>query len=354
MQKPGRKTMQTVAQRAGVSLATVSHVLNGTRFVSEETTELVHQAVRDIGYVPNTIARDLARSSTSTIGLVFSLSVNAFFLDIISAIEKECQRAGLSVLLFDSGDDPAKEWRIVCDLHQRRVDGIILAPAGGPDSAAIRYLYENNVPAVLVDRLADARFDQVGLDNENAIDLVTDHLCDLGHRRIALIPGHSTYTTTIERTEAFRANMAARGLLDDDLITPPAHTLAEAAQHTAMLLDRGTGLPDAILAGNNLCTLGAMKEISRRGLKVPQHIALAGIDDFEWADSFEPRLTVVRQPCSEIGRKAADLIRRRLATHDVPPEAHRLHPTLVVRRSCGTLIQPSTTDGDTVKNATIL
>ncbi|MBK4217545.1 LacI family DNA-binding transcriptional regulator [Paracoccus caeni] len=326
--------MQTVAERAGVSLATVSHVLNGTRFVSKTTAELVHKAVTDIGYVPNTIARDLARSSTSTIGLVFSLSVNAFFLDIISAIEAECQRDGLSVLLFDSNDDPAKEWRIVRDLHQRRVDGIILAPAGGPESAAIRYLHENRVPAVLVDRLADSRFDQVGLNNHDAIHLVTDHLCNLGHRRIALIPGHSTYTTTVERIEAFRANLSARGLLDDGLITPPAHTLQEAAEHTSRLLDSGH-IPDAILAGNNLCTLGAMREISSRGMKVPRDLAIAGIDDFEWADSFEPRLTVVRQPCAEIGQTAARLIRRRVASIDAAPEAHRMTPSLIVRRSCG-------------------
>ncbi|MBK4215606.1 LacI family DNA-binding transcriptional regulator [Paracoccus caeni] len=327
--------MQTVAQRAGVSLATVSHVLNGTRYVSAETTALVQRAVEEIGYVPNTIARDLARNSTSTIGLVFSLTVNAFFLDIISAIEKECRRVGLSVLLFDSNDDPAKEYRIVRDLHQRRVDGIILAPSAGPDSAALDYLHEQAVPAVLVDRLADPRFDQVGLDNREAVRLLTDHLIGLGHRRIAMIPGHGTYTTTMERIDAFREALHAYGMLDERLITSPANRMEEAAANMSWLLDASGGAPDVVLAGNNLCTLGAMHEISRRGLKVPGDIALAGIDDFEWAESFEPRLTVVRQPCSAIGRTAADMIRRRVAMKDVPLEARRLRPELVVRRSCG-------------------
>ena len=140
--------MADVALRAGVSISTVSHVLNGTRKVSPATVRAVEDAVQAVGYTPNILARALARSTTNTIGLALSAVSNHYFSEIVRAIEAECTRHGLMILLTDTHDDPAYELKVVQALHQRRVDGIVLAPAADPEQRVLRYLADNRLPTV--------------------------------------------------------------------------------------------------------------------------------------------------------------------------------------------------------------
>jgi LacI family transcriptional regulator len=327
--------MADVARRAGVSLSTVSHVLNETRFVSPEIIALVKEAVAATGYTPNTLARSLARSSTSSVGIVFSWIANPYFTDIICAIEEECYKIGLSVLLSDTNDDPEKELRIVQDLHQRRVDGIILAPSPDPERKALRYLEENGVCTILVDRLISEEFDQVGVKNELAMHKLVDHLVTHGYRRIAMVPGHRSYATTRERIAGFLDRLKFHDLpVDEHSVTTENDTLEAAATATLALL-RSEHRPRALVTGNNLSTIGAMRAIRQLGLRVPEDIALVGVDDFEWADSFEPRLTVIAQPCKKIGQRAAALAVARIKNPAGKRSTVRLEPTLIVRGSCG-------------------
>jgi LacI family transcriptional regulator len=169
-------TIADVARLAGVATSTVSHVLNGTRFVSAETTSAVREAVRALGYAPNTVARALARSTTNTIGLAISSTKNRYFSDVINAIEEECSKLGMMVLLANTRDDPECEFEMVAALHQRRVDGIIIAPSCGLNNSALTYLREQRIPSVMVDRLPDVALDGVGVENRQSLAAMVAHM----------------------------------------------------------------------------------------------------------------------------------------------------------------------------------
>lgn len=333
-------TIADVARLAGVSISTVSHVLNGTRNVSAETKRRVETAIDAIGYAPNTLARALKAATTGTIGLAVSTVSNPYFADIVCAIEAQCARLGLMVFLADTEDDPAREVEVVRALHARRVDGIIFAPSARP-AVALEYLVRFKVPCVLVDRMTDPRFDQVGIDNAAAVATLVRHLIDAGHRRIGFIGGQPGFATTEARAEAFRATLATAGLHPDPGLSD-ARTLSDGDAIAAVnRLLEAPQPPTALVAGNNLVTIGCMRALQARGLRVPESITLVGIDDFEWADCFEPRLTLVAQPCVELGRQAASLLVERIRDPERAPRQVQLAAELKLRTSVGRPQGPS-------------
>ena len=325
--------MDDVANRAGVSTSTVSHVLNGTRKVSPATVQAVQQAIQALGYIPNTLARSLARSSTSTIGVAISALSNHYFSETVHAIETECARHGYMMLFVDTHDDPQQELRVVTALHHRRVDGIVLAPSNG--SLALDYLRTNEIPAVLVDRMMSEQFDQVGVENSQATQALIAHLIAHGHRRIGFIAGRTGFSTTDERVAGYRAALLAAGLVfDPQLLVNGGSNTEPARQATRQLLSLAAP-PTAIMAGNNLMTLGAMHALRDAHIEVPGQMALVGFDDFEWADFFVPRLTLIAQPVQQLGARAVELLLQRMANPAAPKHSVRLAPRLHVRHSCG-------------------
>jgi LacI family transcriptional regulator len=238
------------------------------------------------------------------------------------------------IFLSDTQDDPARELAVLTALHQRRVDGVILAPSADPELRGLAYLRATRLPCVLVDRTPDPSFDQVGVNNREAMRELVDYVAGLGHRRIGYIGGHPGFETTLERIIGYRNSLQRLGLDCGEryLVTGNAST-ASAAEATHALLS----LPDpptAIVTGNNMATIGAMRAIRARGLGVPADISIAGFDDFEWADCFEPRLTLIAQPCEEIGRRAAFLLMERIAAPEGARRTVRLDATLRLRDSC--------------------
>lgn len=328
-------TITDVAKAAGVSSSTVSHVLNGTRFVSSETEQAVRDAIARTGYTPNTLARALARSTSNSVGIAISAISNPYFSDIIRAVESECAAVGMTVFLADTHDIPEKELEVVQALHQRRVDGIILAPCSDTEQSALAYLKENAIPAVLVDRLASADFDQVGVQNSASVEVLVDHLFNHGHRRIGLIPGQVGFATTRERIEGFMSALKRLNLDENDCPIASGSRDVDTAAASVEAMMQLPVPPTAILAGNNMATIGAMRGLKRTQLRVPQDIALVGFDDFEWADCFEPQLTVIAQPCLEIGRNAATMLLDRIKRPEKGLETVRLETKLIVRNSCG-------------------
>ncbi|NWE20259.1 MULTISPECIES: LacI family DNA-binding transcriptional regulator [unclassified Pseudomonas] len=326
-------TMDDVASRAGVSTSTVSHVLNGTRKVSPATVQAVQRAIEELGYIPNTLARSLARSSTSTIGVAISALSNHYFSETVHAIETECARHGYMMLFVDPHDDPEQELRVVTALHHRRVDGILLAPSTG--SLALEYLQANEVPTVLVDRMMSERFDQIGVENTQSTQALVSHLIEHGHRRIGFIAGRAGLGTTDERVAGYRQALHAAGLaFDPQLLVNGGSSSEPARAATAHLLALETP-PTAIMAGNNLMTLGAMHALRDARIEVPAQMALVGFDDFDWADFFVPRLTLIAQPVQDLGTRAVHLLLQRMASPDAPTHSVRLAPSLQIRHSCG-------------------
>lgn len=328
-------TMEDVARAANVSMSTVSHVLNGTRKVSPGTVQAVRDAMRETGYVPNSLAQALAGAATKTIGVAISALTNHYFTETVRAIEAECARRGLMMFLADTHDDPEQELRVVQALHQRRVDGIVLAPTSGGDRRALDYLRANGIPSVLVDRIIPGEFDQVGVENVLSCMQLVSHVIGHGHRRIGFIAGAPGIPTSAERLEGYRAALNHAGIpFDTDLVRngESSSEPARRAVHELLSLD---SRPTAIVAANNLMMIGAMHALRDAQIEVPAQIALVGFDDFDWADFFTPRLTVVAQPLDEIGSRAVELLMKRIAQPDGSYEIARLPPTLHIRNSCG-------------------
>jgi LacI family transcriptional regulator len=328
-------TMADVARKAGVSVSTVSHVINGTRHVSEDTMLQVQDAIAELGFVPNAVARSLARASTNAIGIAISISTNHYFNDIVSSIERACAEIGQLVFLCDTRNDPETELKVVREFVQRRVDGVILAPSADPDNKAIEFLAANKMPFVQVDRIASSGADGVGLQNRHAMEILVDHLVAHGHRRIGLVTGEPGFRTTVERGEGYVRALKKHGIAIDPALMQEGNATSEEARRAMLRLIDLPERPTAIASGNNLATIGIMKAVRERRLSVPDDIALIGFDDFEWADCFEPRLTVIAQPSEAIGLRAAEMLLERIKSPERAPRQVRLAPTLIVRRSCG-------------------
>lgn len=327
--------MADVARHAGVSISTVSHVINGTRYVKEETVDAVMKAIRETGYVHNTIARSLVTASTQTIGLAISAISNFYFADIISAILDSARAAGYTLLLSDTYDDPDEEMRVVQALHQRRVDGLLLAPCGGPDDPALNFISELGIPTVLVDRCASDQFHQVGTENVEATAGLVQHLAEHGHSRVGVISGRQTVRTSIERFSGYQAGLERCGLSFDESLVALGDSTATAAEAAVTSLLSAPKPPTALVVTNNHMTIGVMRALTARGVKVPSDLALAVFDDFEWASLFSPKLTAIAQPIPQIAAQAVTMLTSLIADRRQEPQTVRIDPAFMRRESCG-------------------
>ncbi|MFI9049872.1 LacI family DNA-binding transcriptional regulator [Streptomyces sp. NPDC053427] len=342
-------TMVDVARRAGVSVATVSHVLNGTRPVRPDTRAAVLGAIDELGYTHNTLARSLVTARTRSIGLAVSAISNPYFTEILQGVEAGALEAGYSLLIADPHDDPRHERKVVQLLHERRVDGMIVAPSAEP-AEMVGYLDRRKVPTVFLDRLVEddgdgdgddragrgrSGRDQVCAENTGPVRQLVEHLADLGHTRIGLVAGLPGLSTTTERVRGYREGLRGRGLEFAPELLAGGNSEAAGAQDATGHLLAAPEPPTAIITANNAMTIGALRALRERGLEVPRDIALACFDDFSWADLFAPRLTAIAQPGKEIGAAAVRLLLERLEEPDRPPRTVRLPCTFVHRTSCG-------------------
>jgi len=331
-------TIKDVARRAGVSVATVSHVLNETRYVRDDTKDRVVRAVAELGYASNPVAQSLRTGRSKTFGLVMSAVMNPYFNDVVTSIEKAIVASGYSLLLADHRDEHELEYRSVMNLCGRKVDGLLLQPSGEP-ARSLAFIRSKNVPTVLVDRFAPEQgpgpFDFVGTENFEATVAVVRHLIDHGHRRIGMVAGQAGSSTTTERVNGYRwALESARLAYDPELVVPGESDEPHAEKATSSLLDHPDP-PTAIFSANNRMTIGVMRALRARGVVPPVGMALAVFDDFPWADLFTPRLTCASQQTDQIGGKSVALLLRRLSDYDSPPEHVRFPSRFVRRNSCG-------------------
>ncbi|WP_405766718.1 LacI family DNA-binding transcriptional regulator [Streptomyces sp. NBC_01538] len=333
-------TMTDVARHAGVSVATVSHVLNGTRVVRPATRQSVLDAIETLGYSPNTLARSLVTARTRSIGLAVSAISNPYFTEILQGVEACALEHGYSLLLADPHDDPEHERKVVQLLHERRVDGMIVAPSADP-GALVAYLTRHELPTVFLDRLVDTpadsapRFDQVCAENAEPMVRLMAHLTDLGHKRVGLVTGRPGLSSTAERIAGYRIGLAAAGLPHDERLVAHGDAGPEGAERATAALLALAAPPTALVTADNAMTIGALRALRGRGLTVPDDLALCCFDDFAWADLLTPGLTAIAQPGRDIGAQAVRLLLERLADPDRPARTVRLPCTFVHRESCG-------------------
>lgn len=331
-------TIHDVAKRAGVSAATVSHVINNSRFVSAETRQKVVSAIEALRYRRDGVARSLRRSETGTIGLIISDITNPYFSDLVRGVEDAVygRRGGDNLILCNTDEDDAKERLYLDVLMEKRVDGLIVAPAGG-NRDYFSELVASSFPLVFVDRfLPEVEADSVVVDNRRAAFDLVSHLVRLGHRRIAVMKATLAATSIDERIDGYRAALVtARIPFDGELLFQSSSDIEEARQVGLEIL-RARSLPTAVFCTNNFMTLGLMGALTELNLRCPDDIAIVGFDDFPWATSFHPKLTVVAQPSYAIGERAVSLLFDRMSK-DAGAEIRQeiLDTTILIRESCG-------------------
>lgn len=335
--KASLPNLQTVAEIAGVSIATVSRVLNADPVVKGETRLVVQKAIQASGYRPNRVAQRLRRTGRSKklIGLLIPDIRNSFYVDVIRGIEEYAYAHDSAVVIGNFSQDPKKEKLYIDILRSESVDGFVVAPTNGKDRNIEQLIYDGH-PVVCIDRgLTDLHVDVVKSDNEKGAFTATEHLIKIGHRRIAHITGDPAIQTTAERLAGYTAALQKHGLpVDGALIRGKASDFQSGVELAGELLHLPTP-PTALFTGNNLLTLGALETILERNLKIPEEVAIVGFDDVYWATSLNPPLTAVQQHGFEIGQRAIELLYQRIANPARMPANFIIKTNLMIRKSCG-------------------
>jgi LacI family transcriptional regulator len=324
-----------VAARAGVSLGTVSNVLNRPDRVAPATRERVLKAIDDLGFVRNEAARQLRAGRSRTIGVVVLDIGNPFFTDLAAGVEDVAAATGLSVVLCNSNDDRSRERHYLSLLQEQRAFGVLITPVG-PTSKLLDTLRERGTPVVLVDRASGRRHCSVSVNDNVGGMLAVEHLLALGHRRIAFVGGPTSLRQVSERLSGARTAVeAAADPARLSVLETAAMTVACGREAASELAGTGArGRPTAVFCANDLLALGVLQEMTRRRVQVPGDLAIVGYDDIEFAGAAAVPLTSVRQPRAQLGRSAAEL----LIDEVQEPDTHRhrqlvFEPDLVVRES---------------------
>ena len=328
-------SLQEVAERAKVSIATVSRVLNKSEKVVPETRAAVEQALRELEYRPSRVARRLRMKDghAHLVGLIIPDIQNPFYAEIARGVEDAAYANQYALILCNSDESLEKE-RFYLDVMQAEsVDGLVLPPFDETD-AAVAEIAATGLPIVCVDRsLSKIKTDLVEVDNYLGALEAVNHLLDKGHKHIGLIEGRSQVSTSRERRRGYLDALAARDITPrKELMRAGDFKQASGRVLTHELLELRKP-PTALFVCNNLMTVGALAALHQRGLRVPQEVALVGFDDLPWAEALDPPPTVVRQPAYEVGRQAMELLLKRILQPDRPPVTVRLRPELVIRKS---------------------
>jgi LacI family transcriptional regulator len=328
-------TIVEVARRAKVSTSTVSHVVNGTRFVSPPARARVEAAIRALGYRPNALARSLRVGQSHTLGLVVPDSANPFFAEMGRAIELAAFQAGFSVILCNTENDRGKERLYLAVLAKKQVDGIILV-AAEERGDAVAGLLRGRLPVVAIDRERPGlKLDTVLTDHRMGGRLATGHLIGLGHRRIGCITGPARLSPSRLRLAGYRRALREAGIGPDDLLVVEGDFHPSSGAAAARALLQRPRPPTAIFACNDLMAMGVLSAAAASGRRVPADLAVVGYDDIELAPFTTPPLSTVAQPRREMGREIVKLLVNRIGDRDLPPQREVLPVALQVRQSCG-------------------
>lgn len=329
-------TIVDVARLAGVSTSTVSHVVNGTRPVGDETASRVLAAIETTGYRQDTLARSLRRSRTDSVGLVVSNVSQPAFAEMVRGVEQHATEAGYTLLLANSGEDRNRERKSLAALTARRVDGLIIAPAAGSSWRELQQIRKAGTPVVLMDRTSNLAADMVGVENTAPMRDLVLHLVAHGHRRIALAAGDLAVSTIAERHQGYL------DALDEAKIKPVSQYvltgtgLSEDSREDVRRLFDLRRPPTAVVATSTETAAGVLEAANDLGLATPRDFAFATFDGFAHADLFQPRITTITQPGFDIGVTAMQLLLDRLnGSAGGRSKTVLLKPDIAYRDSCG-------------------
>ncbi|WP_370949120.1 LacI family DNA-binding transcriptional regulator [Amycolatopsis sp. cg5] len=316
--------IKDVARRAGVSIGTVSNVVNRPHMVAPETRVRVQTVIEELGYVRDESARQLRAGRSRTLALLVLDLANPFFIDVARGAEEAAYEADLNVITCNSGQRVDRETAYLAMLAEQRVRGVLLSPV---TDASVDGLRRNGIPYVFVDRLVPGAC-SVSVDDVAGGALAAQHLLDRGHRRIAFVNGPSVLAQCRDREQGVRSVLA-----DPIVLAAGGLDVASGRAAGARLLALG---PTAVFCANDLLALGVLQAMVAAGVRVPDEMAIVGYDDIEFAAAAAVPLTSVRQPAARLGRTAAELLIAETSGED--PHEHEsvvYKPELVIRESTG-------------------
>jgi LacI family transcriptional regulator len=329
-------SIREVAERAGVSLGTVSNVLNKPAIVAEETRNRVLQAIEEIGFVRNGSARQLRAGHSQYIGLVVLDVTNPFFTEVARGVEDAANEAGYVVILCNSDDSVEKEGHYLHVLEEQRARGLLITPVQN-DVSYLQRLRQREIGVVLLDRSSRTKdMCSVAVDDVRGGELAAQHLLEQGHRQLAFVNGPLTIRQCADRRRGMRRAVKSAGLDPDKVIDEIRVPMlnSKAGEMAVEELLNASNKPTAVFCANDLLALGVMRGLTRNGYSIPGDYALVGYDDVEFASILSTPLTSIRQPKYQIGRTAAEL----LLDEAMNPETHQhkqvmFQPELIVRES---------------------
>ena len=340
-------SIRDVAERAGVSVGTVSNVLNNPAKVSPAAATRVLAAIEELGYVRNDAARQLRAGRSTTIGLVVLDVRNPFFTDVARGAEDEAATHALSVILGNSDENSEREAGYLDLFEEQRVHGVLISPYGDVGQRLAR-LRSRGTPAVLVDRISgDGAFSSVSVDDVAGGRLAARHLLDTGRRRIAFAGGPFDIRQVSDRLQGARGAVDAHPDATLEVLELSALTVLEGRRAGEALLSRpAADRPDAVFAANDLVATGLLQALVMRGsMRVPEDIALIGFDDIDFASAAVVPLSSIRQPSQLIGRTAVQLLIEEARDPGLAPRQVVFQPELIVRASTGPRNEPATSAG---------
>ena len=330
----GRADITEVARRAGVSVGTVSNVLNRPQIVAPATRDRVLDAIDELGFVRNEAARALRSGRSRTIGLVVLDVSNPYFTDVARGAEEVAEEHGYVVTLCNSGEKAEREARYLDHLEQLRVQGILIAPVH-TRNPRFKQLVDRGVKVVLVDRRSGRSRCSVAVDDALGGQMAVQHLLDQGHRQVAFVGGPESLQQVSDRLAGAVSAVRAAGAPQMHTLHMPALSFAAGRAAVDRLLELpASRRPTAVFCANDLLALGVLQEATRRGLRIPSDLAVVGYDDIDFAAAAAVPLSSVRQPREELGRTAFELLLSEIDDGD--DHRHRqvvFKPELVVRES---------------------
>jgi LacI family transcriptional regulator len=328
---PERVTIKDVAKLANVSVATVSAVLNGNKYVSPELIRRVERAIKDLDYRPNLIARSLKLNSTNVIGLIFTNITSAIWPPLVRSVQQYSQNHSFDTVLSVTNENMEMEKRALETMLARQVDGILISPAAGNEHGHIHEAAKH-VPLIAIDRLVPD-IESVTMDNEGAAYMATNHLIEHRRRRIGIISLPTTSSNSAARLMGYRRALEEHGLFDPALVREMDFFGQDAFDLAIDLLR--TGHVDALLTTSQSTSIAALRAVNALGLRIPEEVALFCYDDAPWMEAVKPALSTVRQPIEDVAQLACDLLFGRLRGSAPTTENHILACHLILRESCG-------------------
>lgn len=329
-------TMKDIARLAKVSTSTVSHVINNSRFVSEEIREKVQTIVKELNYMPSALARSLKVNQTKTIGMLVTTTSNPFFAEVMAGVERYCQQHHYNLIIATTNGDAERLQHHIQTLIQRKVDGLLLMCGDARSNNSERL----NIPLPLV--VVDWWFTELNADKifENSISggyLATKTLIDAGHKKIGIITGNIKKSLAQNRLEGYKkALMEADIPLNPNWIIGGHFDFASGIEAMNQLLDQAEK-PTAVFACSDTIAVGAYQAIWQHGLSVPQDISIIGYDDIELAKYLSPPLSTISQPKAELGQLAVETLLKRIGSPSSDFQTIMLEPELVLRDSILTI-----------------